>query len=248
MNGDISVIDTAMQAWRNALAARERMPNLFWMALGAMIGLGIVGALIGSFLPLIATILVSLAQAAAVTPLAIAVHRYVLLGEANDAYLFNPSDPRFQKFFLFAVAFEVLGALPRIIAYPLPGFLSGIVALVLSIAAAVISVRCAILFPAVALDSPGADWRNAMADAKGHSWRIFFTLFCTALPGVIVGAVLGAVFGWSSFLTIVFMAVIAPTIALALVAAEAAAASSLYAAYANQLGKPASAGAPRAAF
>ena len=61
-----------------------------------------------------AGLIFGLAQAAAVTPLAIAVHRFVLLGEARDGYDFNPGDWRFQRFFLFTIALEILGAIPSV--------------------------------------------------------------------------------------------------------------------------------------
>ena len=40
-------------------------------------------------------------------PAAIAVHRYVLLGEITGRYQLSPTSPRFQHFFLFAVVFEL---------------------------------------------------------------------------------------------------------------------------------------------
>ena len=41
MNTDVSIIDTAMQGWRDAASAREKMPNLFWIAIGILVGLEI---------------------------------------------------------------------------------------------------------------------------------------------------------------------------------------------------------------
>jgi hypothetical protein len=39
-----------------------------------------------------------------------------------------------------------------------------------------------ILFPAVAVDTPGAGWHNAMTDSKAHTLRIFFVVLVTAIP------------------------------------------------------------------
>jgi hypothetical protein len=243
MGADISIVDTAMQAWRDILSAREKMPNLFWIAIGVLIGLGILHALIGGYFLLIVGVIFSLAQALALTPLAIAVHRFVLLGEARDAYDFNPSDPRFQKFFMLTVALEILGAIPSIVAIVfaiVSGVLASLVGLVLAIGTTIVAVRLVMLFPSIAVDSPGADWRNALADAKGHSWRIFLVLLCTVLPAVVVEVVLVAVLG-AIGLQAVAMALIVPLVTVFVVAAVAAAASRLFAAYANQLGRPSSA-------
>ena len=239
-SGDLPIIETAIQGWRDAASARERMPNLFWITLAILIALGILHALIGGYFSLVVSIILSLAQALALTPLAIAVHRYVLLGEARDAYDFAPGDPRFQKFFLFTVALEILGAIPQVIALlflAIAPFLYSLVALVLSIVTTIIAVRTVMLFPSIAVDASGADWRNAMADAKGHSWRIFFVLVCVVLPASVLAVIVVALCSWSFLLSSVVLALIVPAIT---VFAVAAAVSRLFAAYANQLGRPAS--------
>jgi hypothetical protein len=241
MNTDVSIIDTAIQSWRDAASAREKMPNLFWIAIGILIALGILNQLIGGYLLIVGGIVFSIAQALALTPLAIAVHRFILLGEARDSYDFAPGDPRFQKFFVFTIALEILTALPSIVALPLAfiaPFLYGLVALVLAILAAIVAVRNVMLFPSIAVDSAGADWRNAMADSKGHSWRIFFVLLCTVLPAVVIEAILVALFAWVGVLHLIVFALIIPAITVFVIAAAAAAASRLFSAYANQLGRP----------
>jgi hypothetical protein len=241
MNADVSIIDTAMQAWRDAASAREKMPNLFWIAIGILVVLGILHGLIGGNFLIVVSIIFSIAQALALTPLAIAVHRFVLLGEARDAYDFAPGDPRFQKFFMFTIALEILGALPSIIALPflfIAPFLYSLVVLVLAIVAAIVAVRTVMLFPSIAIDSAGADWRNALADSKGHSWRIFFVLLCTVLPAVVIEAIVVAIFSWVWVLSMIAFAIVIPIITVFVIAAAAAAASRLFSAYANQLGRP----------
>ena len=189
LNAELPIIETAVQAWRDAAMAREKMPTLFWIAIAILFALDILQLLLGGWggSSFIGSVIFAVAQALALTPLAIAVHRFILLDEVRDRYDFAPSDPRFQKFFLFTIALEALGALPRIIGFLFAivvPVLSPIIVLALAIGAAIIGVRMAILFPSIAIDAPGADWRNAMADAKGHSWRIFLVLLCAALPAV----------------------------------------------------------------
>jgi small-conductance mechanosensitive channel len=142
---------------------------------------------------------------------------------------------------MYIVALEVLRELPHIIAFPfafVAAFLHGLVLIVLAVVAAVISVRCMILFAAIAVDAPGADWRNAIADSKGHSWRIFLVLLCTVAPAIIVAAIVAVVLGFSLLTAALAFAVVIPAIVVALTAAVAAAVSRLFAAYSSQLGRP----------
>jgi hypothetical protein len=239
MDTDVPIVETAIQGWRDAMAARERMPMLFWIAGAVVVGLGILHVIVGE--GLILSLILAIAQAAALTPLAIGVHRFVLLGEARDGYDFAFGDARFQKFLMYIVALEVLRELPHIIAFPfafVAGFLHGIVLIVLAVIAAVISVRCMILFAAIAVDAPGADWRNAIADSKGHSWRIFLVLLCTVAPAIIVAVIVTAILGFSLLTAALAVGVILPAIIVALTAALAAVVSRLYAAYSSQLGRP----------
>ncbi len=154
---DVPIVDTAIQGWRDAIAAREKMPTLFWVAIVAMIGLGLVHFILAVWLslPLIGRLALLVVQPLILTPFAIAIHQFVLLGEVRDNFDFAPSEPRFQKFFGYMIALELLGVIPRIIAFlvaALSFFLSSIVWLILAVVAAVIAVRTVILFPAIALD------------------------------------------------------------------------------------------------
>jgi len=179
---DLPIIETALQGWRDAAAAREKMPTLFWIAIAIMIALAILHVLLGglSFFSFIVSVIFGLAQALALTPLAIAVHRFVLLDEARDAYDFAPGDPRFQKFFLFTIGLD--------------------------------------------------------------SWRVFLVLLCTVLPVVVIQVVLGALvvalFFGNWLLSSLVLALIIPVITVFTVAAMAASASRLFAAYADRLGRP----------
>ena len=50
------------------------------------------------------------------------------------------------------------------------------------LAVIVVTLRLIVLFPAIAVDAPGATWRNAMADTKGNAWRILFIGLLASLP------------------------------------------------------------------
>jgi hypothetical protein len=246
-----SVFDAAMTAWQDALAARARMPNLFLFAVVAIavlnliyFGLVVIGFLVGpGLLSLLIGLIYAVVEGLLLTPLAIAVHRFLLLNEAKDGYRIDTQDPRFMKFFTFLAGLSVVMLIPRLIGDLLsspmgPTGFSEFITFILAIVAVVILVRNVILFPAVAVDAPGAEWRNAMADTKGHSWRVFFILLCVVLPPAILAMILLVIFFVIPFIGWIIGVAIQAAFAVLIVAATAAAASRLYAAYANQLGRP----------
>jgi len=63
------------------------------------------------------------------------------------------------------------------------------------IAIIIVTLRLTIIFPAVAVDAPGATWRNVMADTKGYVWRIFLFGLVACLPLIVPALVLGALVG-----------------------------------------------------
>jgi hypothetical protein len=245
---ELPIFESAMTAWRDALAARERMPMLFVIAFAVVVALDVVlfilGVLAGpGFFFSVLTLIYSIAQGFFLAPLAIAVHRFVLLGEVRDGYRLDPQDGRFQRFFTFSAALAVVLAFPHVVGHLLsgpfgPSFLGSLIQLILSICAIIVMIRNVILFPAVAIDAPGADWRNAMEDTKGHSWSVFLILLCVILPLAVVATVLVLIFALIPLIGWIAVLLIQSALAVFAVAATAAAASRMYTAYAGQLGRP----------
>jgi hypothetical protein len=147
----------------------------------------------------------SLAQGFLTVPYYIAVHRLVILGERTTSYVLAPSDPRFQLFFWWWAALSVVAYLPL----PLVELLSPargsitfprLIALaampVVLIAIIIVTLRLTIIFPAVAVDAPGATWRNVMADTKGYVWRIFLFGLVACLPFIVIALAFGALVGF----------------------------------------------------
>jgi hypothetical protein len=98
------------------------------------------------------------------TPYAIAVHRFIILGEKTTSYRIAPAETRFRRFFGWSLALLMLVSTPAAISTLFePGPTRFVVLVVLSIAATLVVIRAIILFPAVAVDAPGANWRQAMA-------------------------------------------------------------------------------------
>lgn len=195
-----STIGWAVTAWRDAFAALSAMPVAIGVAIAAVLALNAVSV------PLIprgasesagtgteiVSIAIGLVQGFLLTPVAIAVHRFVLLGERAGSYLLEPRNPRFQRFFMFAVLIQLILSVPSVlmgIATRMSGVgaaVTGLAVFVLFVMAAILSLRTVILFPAVAIDARGAEWGNALRDSKGHSWTLLFIVIAVGIPIVVV--------------------------------------------------------------
>ena len=260
--GGPSVIGSGITAWRDALEAAARMPVVFAIAIAAVIVLDVLSLPLFPVKPgehsspglQLLGFIVGLVQGFLLTPVAIAVHRYVLLGELAASYQLNPADLRFRRFFLFTVVVQILMAFPgtlMVMAGYSSGFvavIAGIVAIALLIVVVIVSLRTLILFPAIAVDAPGADWNNALQDAKGHSWRVFFIVIVVAIPAIVI---YGPLYYWlwfpegPSFGGVAVLSVVQAVMGVLMIAAFAAMASRLYLVFSDRLGRPPGlAGAP----
>jgi hypothetical protein len=114
---NLPIIETAITAWRDAFAAGKKMPTLFGFAIATLIVVNLVRLLLGGggLLGSLSGLILAAIQALVATPLAIAVHRLVLLGENRDTYSIAFSDQRFQKFFIIAVAVGVVSVIPHLL-------------------------------------------------------------------------------------------------------------------------------------
>jgi hypothetical protein len=250
------IIRTALLAWRDAFRAIGAMPMVTGIAFAILILLSLVSVWIvpdpyalakGHWLP--AFILVSsIVSSLLLAPLAIVVHRYVLLGELTDRYPLDPFSARYLRFVGFALLLKILWSLPSITqsyagAQDSPGIagLVGFGGTVLFIAIVIVTVRRAVLFPAIAIDAPGASWSNARRDTKGSSWRVAFIFVLVGAPVVILFGPayyfwMGPEFTRSSQL---ILSVLQSIFMVPTLCAVAAAASHIYRARADSLAHPA---------
>jgi hypothetical protein len=201
-DGKLPVIGTAVTAWGDAFRAVSAMPTtagIMFVILLIVSGLTTLmvpdttnaAAVAGNsaFYQLI-SIAIGIVQSFLMAPLAIATHRYVLLGEVAQGYAIEPSNPRYMRFVGLSVLISLMFSLPNFIGSLLPGYGTaedittawGFVSFIVVIIAMVVAVRRAILFPAIAVDAPAATWKNARNDTKGHSWRVAFVFFCVLVP------------------------------------------------------------------
>ena len=130
------------------------------------------------------------------TPFFLAVHRFLLLGEEPTRYDFKPSSPRFQLFFGWLAVSVVLINFPSTLAGVIearnPLYYFGrssldfdfTIVTAARIAALMLLQQLLVLFPAAAVDAPGAGWQNAIRDTRSHIW---FVLAVTILPFIPIG-------------------------------------------------------------
>jgi hypothetical protein len=144
------------------------------------------------------------------TPYFLAVHRLLLLGEAATRYDFKPSSPRFQLFFGWLAVSVVLVSFPSTLSAlaqtkgpvyyfgrPPPDLDFTIVAAA-RIVALVIVQQLLVLFPAVAVDAPGAGWQNAIRDTRNHIWFVVAVTILPFIPIALLGVAVAPLFRFSA--------------------------------------------------
>jgi hypothetical protein len=182
-------------AHRDAWAALRAMPQLALIVVGIMMAQAALQMGLAYVIPrnsLFGNDLLSIPYYALVTPYFIAVHRFVLLGEVTRHYRLQWDDRRYQLFFGWAFTLFVLTRLVSL-EHALPQhWMFKFIALVATVAVALVFTRVTIMFPAIAVDAPGADPRHAFEDTRGHGWYIFFLFLVPFIPSLLVVAIIGA--------------------------------------------------------
>jgi len=140
------------------------------------------------------------------TPIVIAIHRFVILGEVTPNYNFDIGEPAFRLFFIWLFGLKVFSGLP----FTLLGVLQalGFSPLATAIPFAVVLVvvtavwlRLTILFPAIAVEAPGATARHASIDTKGQALRILAIFLLALIPWISAVIVIVMLLGPGIFAT-----------------------------------------------
>lgn len=151
-------------------------------------------------------LLISVAYAIAISPLTVALHRKLLLGETpHELYLAAMVRRTHLRVAAATVAVYGLFFLAQLSIYPMIYFVYGVnplnavdltaayeaqptIALVVtlltwgaSLLAALVSTRFAFAFPAISMNTPGASLRQSYAETRGTTWRLFFIFLMTIL-------------------------------------------------------------------
>jgi hypothetical protein len=185
--GEPALLGTAVLSWRDGLRALRDMPlvavfayvaNFFAAAGEILLEKTADKPLSVNFLSLGLSIL----QIFLLTPVAIAVHRYVLLGEVTHRYALNPASRQFRNFFAYGALIQLMMGLSTLFYGPVKIGPT----LALFACAIFFSVRTLILFPAIAVNARHAIWWNAVRDSKGHFWRTLAIVLIISVPPLLL--------------------------------------------------------------
>jgi hypothetical protein len=121
------------------------------------------------------------------TPIMIATHRYIILGEVTSGYVLDPATPAFQAFFRWLVALSALSAgatlVHALVLAASPWIVVTIAVFILgAVVVIAVTARLSILFPAIAVGAVGANAGNAWADTEGYVFGIFLVFLVASVP------------------------------------------------------------------
>ena len=134
------------------------------------------------------------------TPILIAIHRFIILDEIAKTYAVPLGEPAFRRFFAWLFAFKVLAGFPL-------DFLGALQALNVTLTASTIGfvatlvvalalmVRLSILPPAIAVEAPDTRLASALEDTKGSALRIFAIFFVAIIPWLAIDLAVIALIG-----------------------------------------------------
>jgi hypothetical protein len=244
----LPVFRTAFLSWRDGLAALRDMPMMpavifVVMAVDTAMNEALRQAATADTVLLLQLLRLAISiflLSFFLAPAAIAINRYVLLGETARSYVPDISSPRFRRYFGYSFLINLVVLIPLTLGEESTDiYIAGALAAFALIAIFVL-VFTWILFPAIAVDAPGANLRNAVRDTR--FFRAFAISFVTFFPALVAGLLIEVLWevtpgasrlGW--FLYILGVAAVS---SLAF-AAFAAMSSHLYRAWAVRLLQPA---------
>lgn len=246
----LPIVRTVVATWRDSLSVLDSVVILFAAVVTVLFGLNYfsLGKWTSDARPHLLLLLnlgQFVGQPLVLSLLAISVHRSLLLGKGDTGLIRHYR--RYFRFFGYVVAVLVLCQVPLVVIELgftgaggpiIPVIFLGIILL---LAALGIIVRSLVMFPALAVDAPGARWSNALKDTKGHGLRMFMILMCTVMPLLLAAIVLSLLMEpvvampLSEFVALEIQSVGAAITTIVV----AALASRLYTCYADRLGRPA---------
>ncbi len=195
------ILLAAKTAYRDLLHVVLAMPILIGGALVIIVALGLLESFIAvrgeesSMLGKTIEFIFSVAQNFFLTPIMIAGHRFIILGEVTSAYRLDPRHPTFRAFFAWLLALLISNFLLTFL-FDLapPDYLTFVLFAVLIVLGLIallsVVIRLVILLPAIAVEAPAATAAHAWADSAGHLWRIFLIFLVATLPVAVVAMIL----------------------------------------------------------
>lgn len=191
--GRLPIMRAVAMGYRDVVRVVRAMPRLVAVVLVILLTFNLLEIVIPRSwfeLPL-AEFVFGAARGFLLTPFLIAVHRFIILDEVAPRYMLAPLAPRFLRFFGWTLVPALVLLAGSFIQYllsaaVLPARAVSLGAGVALVAGVFVILRLMILFPAIAVDAPGASARNAFADSKGFFWDMFFICLVAMLPLVVL--------------------------------------------------------------
>jgi hypothetical protein len=206
--GPVTAQEIARRAWLSLRAAFRALPLLFLvtLALGAAFGAAVLGVApvktaltslkFEDFSPeklstyLGAYILAVLFWSALVAPLAVGIHRFILLNQTRLAL----SELRNFFFWLAGLLLAVLAARAFCLLMASVSFVRSLSEFLVTVGALIVAVQISLIFPAIAIGVPAASTEQRLDSgfrmAEGNFWLLLRTLLLTQLPLTILKVVL----------------------------------------------------------
>jgi hypothetical protein len=193
-----SIPQAVALAYRDLKSAARELAPLALIAFAVMVATSVAESALlspgsdSTSADILLIFIIGLVQTFLLTPYFIAVHRFVILGEVAARYALTPRDLRVQSYFLSWAAFSAATLVPVFLwvvspwtaGDPLQTNMLIVPVMVMAYIVVIMTVglRLAVLFPAIAVDAPAATFADAMADTKGHTWRIFLIGLLALMP------------------------------------------------------------------
>ncbi len=209
--GPVSAREIAKRAWRSLAAGFRTLPLLFiaTLILGAAFGVAALGippvkaaltvpkfedfklATLSAYLG--AQIAAVLFWSGLIAPLAVGIHRLILLNQTRMA----PAEV--WKFFLWlaALLLSVMAARDFCLLMASVAFVRYLSEALITIGAVVLAVQIALIFPAIAIGVPAASAEKRLDSgfrmAEGNFWLLLRTLLLAQLPLIVLRIVLARI-------------------------------------------------------
>ena len=192
--------EIAKRAWDSVLAGMRAMPTLFFAAffVAILLALALIYLQLGhptragqfpSLRDIAIAVVNILTWSALTAPVAVAMHRFVLLDQTtNEVLSFAPRHTRL--FFLWAIALQLVfdtaqGATGLLYSHYLVA-----IRFIAFIAIAMVSVHLAMVFPAVAIEDGRDDWQarisKSWSQMEGSSWLFIRAGIIAFLPVIVL--------------------------------------------------------------
>lgn len=213
MQSRVPVVDTIVGAWTDAIRAVRAMPVVVVSALAIYAVLAAVmyfaggtvlknpGRSLEQWLAsptwFVFHLFNTSLQIVLLAPLVMAIHRYIIRGEAARHYPLHPLRPSYLHYVGVVLALNCLCRVPdlaRVLVQGVPivdaliwlGTIPLVIALVLG------ALRKVALLAAIAANGPNANWGEFPLADGGNTFRIVLVLFVVLIPRAIAGILLNA--------------------------------------------------------